>query len=165
MKYYLKENFRFFYADGQLFDEDGNVAYEYENTRLMFPQVCLFRHNDLVGSIQKRLTWFLSRYDIYHHDQYVDSIQQRFKVFENELDMESLGWTIMGDFFSWHYEIYNEYGDLIARADQEPFRWTQRFYIEIYDEDNEELILLLIMAINQFDKDMQAAGAAAAAAH
>ena len=60
-------------------------------------------------------------------------------------------------------EIYNENDELIAEVDQEIFRFTQRFYIDIYDEENEVLIILLALAINQFDKDV--ASAAAASSH
>ncbi len=161
MKYYLKEKFRFLYADGQLYDEYGNVAYEYENTKLMLPQIDLYRHGDLIGSVRKRFQWFLSRYDIYHRGAYVDSIQQRFSWLGSELDLEGLNWTVEGDIFGWNYEIFDEYGDIVARVDQEIFRLTQRFYIDIYDEDKEELVILLIMTINQFDKDRQASAAAA----
>ena len=38
------------------------------------------------------------------------------------------------------------------------------FYVDIYDEENEVLILLLVLAINQFDKDV-AASAAASSSH
>lgn len=164
MKYYLKENFRFLYADGQLYDDNGDIAYEYRNQTLMFPRVELYRYGRLIGYIKKRFSWLLSRYDIYHNDRFIDSISQRLTFFRSELTVEGLNWTIKGDFLSWHYSIYNEYDELIATADQEILRLTQRFYIDIFDEDNEELIMLLILTINQFDKDRQAAAASSGSA-
>ena len=163
MKYYLKENFRFLYADGQLYDEDDNIAYEFQNQTLMFPQIDLYRNGEAVGHIKKRFSWFLEKYDIYHYDNYVDSLNQQFRFFRSELILERLNWTVKGDFFSWHYEILNEYGELIARVDQELFRLTQRFFIEIFDERNEDLVILIVLAINQFDKDRQAAASSSAA--
>ncbi len=160
MKYSLKENFRFLYADGQLYDEDGDVAYTYENSTLFFPQINLYREDFLLGYVKKNFTWFLRNYDIYFNDELVDSLDQKFTFFRSELELERLGWKIKGDFFSWHYQIYDENDEMIAQVDQEIFRFTQRFYIDIYDEENEVLIILLVLAINQFDKDVAASSAA-----
>ena len=82
-----------------------------------------------------------------------------------ELRIDELGWTIKGDLFDWHYQIFDEEGLLMAQIDQEIFRLTQRFYIDIYDEQNEELIILLVIALNQFDKDRAAAASSSAASH
>ena len=128
---------------------------------MLFPKINLYRYDQLVGHVQKRFTWFLRRYDFYLDDEYVDSIQQQFTFFRSALALENLGWYIQGDLLSWHYDIYNEYDELICKVDQEIFRLTQRFYIDIYDEENEELILLLVLAINQFDKDKAAAASSA----
>ena len=54
---------------------------------------------------------------------------------------------------------------MIAEVDQEIFRLTQRFYIDIYDEENEVLIILLVLAINQFDKDVASAAASSSSSH
>ena len=90
------------------------------------------------------------------------SLQQQLKFIGSEMYIEDLGWTIKGDFLSMNYDIINEQDELIATVDQEIFRLTQRFYIDIYDEDNEELIVLLVLAINQFDKDRKAAASSSA---
>jgi|GEM_PF-2016887 uncharacterized protein YxjI len=165
MKYYLKENFHLLYADGNIYDEYDRPVYSYENTTLMFPQIDLYKNGERVGHVKKNFSWFLRNYDLYLDDVNVDTIQQEFTWFKSELTLERLGWTIKGDFFSWDYQIYNEYGDMIANMDQELFRLTQRFTIDIYDEDNEELIILVVLAINQFDKDRDSAASSSAAAN
>ncbi|MBQ6559799.1 MAG: hypothetical protein IJL85_03115 [Erysipelotrichaceae bacterium] len=161
MKYYLKENFRFLYADGQLYDENDNVVYYYENKTLLYPKIGLYKDDKMIGFVKKNFTWFLRQYDLFLDDEFVGSLDQKFTWFRSQLDLSDLGWTIRGDLFDWHYEIYDKDDLLIARVDQELFRLTQRFYIDIYDEDNEELVILLVIALNQFDKDRAAASSAA----
>ena len=41
MKYYLKENFRFLYDEGQIYDENGDVAYTFEKETLFLPKISL----------------------------------------------------------------------------------------------------------------------------
>jgi len=152
MKYYLRENLRFLLPDGVLYDENGEVVYRYNNVTVLFPQVDLYKKNQFIGSIKRNMTWFLKSYDVYYNNALIDTISEQFKLFRSELTL-GRDWKIKGDIFSWHYEIYDEDNILIARVDQELFRLHRRFYIDVIDEDREEIIMLLIIAINQFDRD------------
>ena len=160
MKYYLKENFRFLYHDGQLYDETGREVYRFENVTLFLPQIDLYKEGYKIGHIKKNFTFFLKEYDVYYQDRLFCTINQRFTFFNSRMDIGQLGWRIEGDFFSWHYKIYDENDVLIATADQELFRLTQRFYIDILDENREDLIVLLILAINQYDREVAASASA-----
>lgn len=165
MRFYFKENFRLLYADGQLYDQYDREVYNYRNETLMFPEISLWRDGSRIGTVKKRFSWFMRHYDLYYQGRYIDTIRQQFTFFASELLLENLGWKIKGDFFSLNYQVYNEDDELIAEVSQEIFRLTRRYYIEIYDNINEELIVLVILAINQFDKDRQAAANAAASSN
>lgn len=160
-RYYFKENLHFLYADGQLFDENEQTVYSYENQTLFLPRIDLYKYGNYIGHVQKEFSFFLRRYGLFYEGEEVGSLDQEFSFFKPELSVEGLGWRVEGDFFALHYSIYNEYGDLIANVDQELFHLTKHYYIDIYDEENEELIVLLIIAINQFDKDESAAASSA----
>ena len=161
MKYYFKENFRLLYADGTLYDEQENPVYQYQNTTLLFPEIELYRDGELVGHVKKNFTLFLREYDIYLGDELADTLGQDFTFFHPELTLERLGWTIKGDFFALDYEIRNAEGTLLCEVNQELFRLTRRYYVNIYDEENEELLVLLVLAINQFDKDLSSSQSSA----
>ena len=64
MKYYFKENFHLIYADGQLYDENNDVAYEYENKTIFFPEIDLYKDGEKIGYVKKQFKWFLRSYDI-----------------------------------------------------------------------------------------------------
>ena len=162
MKYYFKENFHLIYADGQLYDENNDVAYEYENKTIFFPEIDLYKDGEMIGYVKKQFKWFLRSYDIYHHDEYVARINQELSFLKSKLSIDELGWIIDGDFLNLHYQIHDG-NNALAKVDQELFRLTKRYYIEIFDEDNEELLILTILAINQFDKDSSSAAASSGA--
>ncbi len=165
MKYYLKENFRLLHADGQLYNEAGEEVYTYKNKNVFFPRIDLCKYGINIGHIKEQFRWFLDHFDIVYGAETVGTLEEKLRFLGSEMWIHELGWRIEGDIFSMNYDIYNENDEVIAVVDQEIFRMTQRFYIDIYDEDNEELIVLLVLAVNQFDKNKKAAAAAAASAH
>lgn len=164
-RYYFKENLHFLYADGQLFDENEQTVYSYENQTLFLPRIDLYKYGNYIGHVQKEFTFFLRRYELVYEGEEVASLNQEFSFFKPELFVEGLGWRVQGDFFALHYSIYDENDELIAAVDQELFHLTPHYYIDIYDNENEELIILLIIAINQFDKDRSAAASSSAHSH
>ncbi len=162
-RYYLRENFRFLYADGQIYDENGRKVYTYYNRNMVFPRIDLLKFGVNIGHVKKEFSWFLRHYDIVYGAENMGCLDENLRFLGSEMVIDQLGWTIRGDILSMNYEVFNEDDELIAAVSQEWFRLTQRFGIEIYDEDDEELIILLILAINQYDKDKAASAAAATA--
>ncbi len=165
MKYYFKENFRLLYADGQLYDANNDPVYTYQNNTLILPEIELRQYGNLVGYVKQNFTLLLKSFDIYLGNEYVDSLQEKFRLFVPELYLEKLGWRIEGDFLSLNYEIHDEDNKLICEVNQELFRLTRRYYVNIFDEDREPLIILLVLAINQFDKEKSADAASSASSN
>lgn len=156
MKYYFKENFRFFLADGALYDSDNVPVYTYQNRTVLLPEVELYRGNERVGMIATDLTFMLRRYQLYMFGQHIGTLQQRFRWFTHKLELPELGWTIEGDFLAMTYRILDERGDVLATVDQEMFRMTRRYYVNIIDESHELELVLLVTAINLYDKQISA---------
>ncbi len=158
MKFYLKEKLTFLYAKGEIYDENDEVAYSFENETIFFPKIRLYdRSGEELGRVEKQFTLFLREYQIFLNDRFIDSIKQQLTFFRSELDLENIGWHIEGDFFAWNYQIINEYDEIVADIHQEIFHFTKQYSIEVYDERNADLAILIILAINQFDKDNDAA--------
>ena len=90
MKYYFKENFRFLYADGALYDSNNNPVYTYQNQTIFFPQIDLFRYGEKVGHVKKNFTFFLREYDIFVKERLVETLNQQFTLFRQELQLDKL---------------------------------------------------------------------------
>ena len=166
MKFYLKEKLTFLYAKGEIFDENEEVAYTFKNETLFLPKITLMdRYGEEIGRVEKQFTLFLREYQIYLYDRYIDSIKQQFTFFRHELDFEKIGWKIEGDFLAWNYQIINDNDEIVADVHEEIFHFTKQYSIEVYDERNADLAILIVLAINQFDKDNDAAQASASSSH
>ena len=107
----------------------------------------------------------MRQYDIFVKERTVDTLNQQFTLFRQELQLERLGWTIKGDFLALSYQIYDRNGNMICEVDQELFHLTRQYYVNILDESQELLIILVVLAINQYDKDLSASSSAAHHSH
>ena len=162
MKYYFKENFRLLYADGTIYDENELPVYTYEDQNLFLTQTDLYRYGEKIGYVKKNFTLLLRNYDIVLDDQLVDSLQQQFTFFRSELTLERLGWTVRGDWLALDYQIHDEDNRLICEVSEELFHLTRHYCIDILDESREELIMLVVLAINQYDKDLSSSSSSSA---
>ena len=160
MKYFLKENFRLFFAKGGFYNEYGEEVYTYQNSALFLPRIDLYKYGVNIGHIQTRFSFFLARYDLIYGNEMIGSLNEKLKFISSELKIEELGWKVKGDIFALNYQIFDENEVLIASVHQELFHLTQHLSIEIYDEYNEERIVLLLTAINQYDKQRNEASSA-----
>ena len=158
MKYYFKENFHFLYGDGQLYDEEGNIAYTFEQKTAMFPEVHLYREGEDLGYVATQFKILFREYYLYMNGEKKETINSMFTLFKTHLMLLNSHWTVNGSFMSLTYNIKNQKGETVAVIDRE---WGigNRYYIDVLDEENEVFILLIVLIINLYNK-----GAANAAA-
>ncbi len=152
MKYYFKENFHFLYGDGQLYDEQGNVAYTFEQKTVMFPEVHLYKDGIDLGHVATEFKLLYREYTLWMNGEKKETINSMLTLFRTHLFLMNSHWTINGSFMSFKYNIKDRKGDIVATVDQEPFRAAPRYYIDILDEENEVFILLIVLIINLYNK-------------
>ncbi len=163
MRCYFKEDFHFLYGEGKIYnDETEELLYTFEQKTLMLPSLYLYdRSGKTVGHIETELTFMLSRYDIFLGDRFIDSLQEQFTFFRHELDFDSLGWRIDGDFLAMNYTLIDERDRVLCKVHQEFFHLTKQFTIDIYDEDNADVLLLIVLAVYQYDRKVDSASSSA----
>ena len=138
------------YDNGQLYNEDGEIVYTYQNNGAIFPDIDLFKGDELIGQVRWRAS-LLHSYDLSYRGEAIGTLDQEFSLTANRLYIDSLGWEVEGNFLAYRFDIYNE-EKLLATLDKELFRMSHHYYIDILDEDYEELLILIIIAINQFNR-------------
>jgi len=152
MKYYFKENFHFLYGDGQLYDEEGNVAYTFQQKTVMFPEVHLYRDDVDLGFVATEFKILYREYTLWMNGEKKETINSMLTLFRTHLFLTNSHWSINGSFMSLRYNIKNRKGDIVAIIDQEPFKAAPCYYIDILDEENEVFILLIVLIINLYNK-------------
>lgn len=155
MKYYLEDNVFLMLVDGHIYDEDGEEAYTFTYPIMNHghPEIDLYRKNEYIGTVKESFRTALRRYDIYYKGDLIDILNQKYTRFCSRMVPKRLGWIIEGDFLARNYLILNENREPLASVRQELFRLIRHFSIDIHDPESESLLILLALAINQFDKE------------
>ena len=141
-------------------DEEGIDVYTFEADSVLLPTLTLCKYGRGIGELRKKFTMFLSEYDIVLYGECSDTLQQEFTFFKPRLFLMQRGWEVRGDFFAWDYEIVDREGYVLAEVSQELFHLTKHFMVNIYDEDNLDLLILMVLGIYMYDEKRDSNSAA-----
>ena len=161
MKYYFKEDFTILYDKGALMDADGHVVYDFESTKVFLPCLQVYKYGHHIGEVRERLRFVLGHFDIEVFGEYNDSLVEKLTFIRPKLLLEERGWEVKGDLMKWNYEITDREGLVLCDVHEEIFHWTKHFTVDIYDEENADALIMIVLAVYLFDKEADAAAAAA----
>lgn len=147
-KYYMNQKFSFkdhftikdedqndaFIAEGKLFSIGKQIRiYTMQGEELLF--------------IKQSLWKILSHYEFYIGDQLVSEMKQEFTFFKKSYSILNPNWRIEGDIWSVNYKIL-EGNQVIATIQKKIFSWTDAYEIDIVHEEDTELVLGIVIAID-----------------
>ena len=150
MKLMFKQRFFSWLDSYDVFDEAGNTVYTVKGELSLGKCLHVYGSNGgYLGTVKQKLQLFARpRFEIYIGHDYAGIISKRITLFRPELDIEYLGWHVVGDFFEWDYQILSSDGDEIATISKEPFKLTDTYCIDIQNPDFALNVLMLVLAID-----------------
>ncbi|MBQ1740714.1 MAG: hypothetical protein II042_03190 [Erysipelotrichaceae bacterium] len=160
MRYSFEEDAHLFQASGKIYDEEDQVVYRYQNSHMVEPRIDLFKYDVNIGHVISRFSLLHRSYEIFYGADLIGVLEVNSSLSSMQLSIPELGWHIEGGAFCEKFDILNEKEELIAIADKKGPVLSRQYGIEIYDEFNEEMIILLIVALNQYIKEKEAAAVA-----
>ena len=150
MKLIFKQRLFSWLDSYDIFDEAGKTVYTVKGELALGECYHVYGANGgYLGTVKQKLQLFSRpRFEIYIGHDYAGIISKRITLFRPELDIEYLGWHVVGDFFEWDYQIETADGDIIATISKEPFRLTDTYCIDIENPDFALNALMLVLAID-----------------
>ncbi|MFM1524688.1 MULTISPECIES: LURP-one-related/scramblase family protein [Helcococcus] len=100
-------------------------------------------------TIKRGIVFFLANYDVDFSDGKNFNIKQDFAFFRKKLKIISDDYdlNLLGDLFSFDFNVYN--GDkLVGNIYRKVLTWRDTFVIEVIDENFEDELLALLIAID-----------------
>lgn len=97
--------------------------------------------------IKQKLWKLLSHYEFFIGDQLVSEMKQEFTFFKKSYNIINPPWRIQGDIWSINYEIMDG-KEVIATVRKKMFSWMDAYEIDIVHEEDTELVLGLVIAID-----------------
>ena len=149
MKLLIKQRVFSWTDSYDIYDEWGNPRYFVKAEFFTLGhQIHVYdQRGNEIGSIHQRLLTLLPAFEIVLHGQPLGRVRKELSFFRPRYSVECSGWDVQGDLFGWDYDVYNG-PQLAAHISKELFRWGDTYVLDILDPRDEELALLLVIAID-----------------
>ncbi len=152
-RYMIKERFWSFGDTFQIFDADGEPAYEVVGRVFSWGDKLSFQ--DLDGAelafISQQMLSFLPRYEISVGGEPFAEVRKEFSWFKKRFALDVPGpndYEIEGSFWIHDYE-FRRRGRVVATVSKALWAWTDSYGIEIVDDEDDVSILCAAIVIDQ----------------
>lgn len=145
-----------------IFDADQNLVYTSEAKFLsLHDKTELYKATgEHVAHIERKILSFHERHFITMYDG------TRFQL-SNELlhlikdvtNLEGLGWQLRGNILGLNFELYDRDGSVIAVIGQKMLSIHDKYCIDIYKPEYEEIVIAILVALQHMIRDRQSSGA------
>ncbi len=142
----------------EVFDEYGNAVYQVDQDfKFIGNRVNVRKFDGTNGFVIERgFYFFLPTYEITFDDGKEIEIRQNFTFFKKDIDLISDDYNLKlkGNFWDMDFEIFE--GDrLVGRIYKEYFTFRDKFVLEILEDEYEDEILALTIAIDEIKDNRQ----------
>ena len=149
MKLLIKQRV-FSWSDSyDIYDENGNKKYFVKaefwslGHRLHVYDV----YDREIGMIKQRLFSFMPIFDIEVDGKVLGSIQKKFTFFKPRYEIDFNGWRVEGNFMGWDDDVYAGCSAVI-HISKELFQWGDTYVIDFDRAEDELMGLMLVIAID-----------------
>ncbi len=83
-----------------------------------------------------------------------------FHLVKNIVNIDGLGWQLRGNILALNFELYDENGDIVALISQKFLSLHDKYCIDIYQPDKEEITVAILVTLQHMIRDREASSAA-----
>lgn len=162
MKLYIKQKVFSWGAKFRIYDEYENDKYSVEGEVFTLGKklhLYALDGNEL-AYIHQKVWSFLPKYFINRNGNDIAQVIKEFTFFRQQYTVESLGWTVEGDFWAHEYQIHSGCG-VIATISKQWFAWGDTYEIDIADGVDEVLALSVVLIIDAVIDSQRSSSASA----
>lgn len=159
---YMKQ--KVFSLNGQFTvkDEQQQDAYYVEGSFMKIPKTFSIydtRRNE-VALITKKTFSFLPQFFVDVNGKQVLTIKKEFSFFKAKYTIDAAGIEVQGNWWDMDFDVLR-HGEVIGSVSKEWFTWGDSYQITVYQEDLEEIMIGLVVAIDCVKADEAAASSSA----
>ncbi|MBQ1328743.1 MAG: LURP-one-related family protein [Eubacterium sp.] len=110
-----------------------------------------------VAHIERKLLSFHERHYItMANGQEFQLSNEIFHIIKDVTNIEGLGWCLKGNILGLNFELYDEYGNIIAVIGQKMLSLHDKYCIDIYKREHEEKVVAILVALQHMIRDREA---------
>jgi len=149
MKLYIKQRFFTLTDSFDVYGEDGQARYTVKNRLLsLLHHLTVYdQYDNIVGNVDQRFTFLLPNFDIYLQGKPVGNVSKEFSFLCPKYSISYQNWYCEGDYLGYNYEVRDGFRT-VASIHKKFFAMTDTYEVEIFDDKNEMMVLMLVLAID-----------------
>ncbi len=141
-------------------DDKENLVYE-SNTKFL----SIHRKTDITDAKGRQVAHIEAKVLTLHARHYVTMADGTSFELSNELfhlvkdifNIEGLGWQLRGNIVGLNFQLYDENGKIVAVIGQKMLSLHDKYCIDIYQPENEEIVVAILVTLQHIIYERQAA--------
>ncbi|MBQ8979065.1 MAG: hypothetical protein IJ080_04790, partial [Oscillospiraceae bacterium] len=147
----------------QITDAEGNVVY---NASTKFPS--LHDKTDIYDAAQRHIAHIERKFLSLHERHFVsmgdvtrfELCNELFHLINEITNIEGLGWQLRGNIIGLNFELYDQYGEVIAVIAQKMISLHDKYCVDIYRPEYEDKVVAILITLQHMIKDRENSAAA-----
>ena len=83
-----------------------------------------------------------------------------FHLIKDVTNIEGLGWQLLGNILGLNFQLYDENGEVVAVISQKLLSLHDKYCIDIYQTDKEDVVIAILIALQHMMSDRAASSSA-----
>lgn len=119
----------------------------------------------VIAHIEKKFFTLHERHFVYMTDGPSFQISNElFHIIKDVTNIEGLGWQLRGNILGLNFELYDQYGQIIAVIAQKMFSLHDKYCIDIYQPGLENIVVAILVTLQHMIRDRESASAGSSSA-
>ena len=158
---YIKQRVFSFKDKFAVKDENENDVYFVEGSFLQIPKSFSIKNvaGNEIALITKKVFSFLPKFFVEVNGKEEVTIKKEFSFFKPRYTIDAVDIEVNGNWWDMDFQVI-QFGNVVGKVNKKWFTWGDSYSVQILDDEMEELIIALVIAIDCV-KDSQNTGASA----
>lgn len=152
MKLYMKQKVFSLRGDFDIYDEHQVPVYSVQGKLMSFGrQLRLYDSatGEELAHIKQQVMTLLPKMHVFYQNERIATISKKLTFFKQQYDIDTLGWSVEGDFFAHDYTVFDAQGRTVADINKKYLSWSDSFEVNIVqDEIDPAMVIAIVLAID-----------------
>ena len=145
-----------------IMDEEQNIVYTSRSKAIsLHDKTDIFRSTgEQVAHIERKILSFHERhYVTMNNGLQFELSNEIFHIIKDITNIDGLGWQLRGNLLGLNFELYDRDGSIIAVVGQKMLSLHDKYCIDIYRTEYEEIVVAILVALQHMIRDRENASA------
>ncbi|MBP5491317.1 MAG: LURP-one-related family protein [Clostridiales bacterium] len=141
-------------------DDSQNIVYQ-ANTKVF----TIHDKTDVTDASGRQVAHIERKLLSFHERHYIDMADgvsfelsnEIFHIIKDITNIEGLSWQLRGNILGLNFELFDQYGNIVAVIGQKMLSIHDKYCIDIYQADKEQIVVAIVVALQHMIRDREAA--------